>query len=538
MYNGTQLWDRLVSLQMERFEFGGRVYDAYAGIPSNLYAALEKSASIYPDKTAIVDDDGTKITYRHFLELTDRFAAYLRTKLSIKKGDHIALMLYSGGAFCISFLAAVKLGAVTLPLPSKFRQGEVLALLEKSDPALIICDEAFAEWMVPLTDCSCKLVRTGHLAASLEKFRAAESAEIPAAQRIHPLDPVILMYTSGTTALSKGVLLSHFNVMHAVETYRLLLNVTPEDRTIIGVPIYHVTGLIALLGLFLYAGGTTYLHKKFDAGRILRCLLEEKITFMHASPTAYTLLLKERTAYPSLPSLRMLACGSSYMPPEKILTIHEWLPEVDFRTVYGMTETSSPATVFPSSTAESDYICSCGLPVPGLTVRIMRENGGEAPDGEVGEVQMKGSVILREYYHLQTPELTGDGWFSTGDMGYFNSEGYLFLSDRKKDMINRGGEKICSYDVEYELYRFPGVEEAAVVGIPDCVYGEVAAAAVVWKQGAPALNEAELRARLLGKMARYKVPVRILSVERLPVTPNGKIDKKQIRGWFNEKERR
>ena len=538
MYNGTQLWGRLVPLQMERFESGGRVYDAYAGIPSNLYAALEKSAAAYPDKTAIVDDDGMEISYRRFLELTNRFAAYLRTELSVKKGDHIALMLYSGGAFCVSFLAAVKLGAVTLPLPSKFRRGEVLALLEKSDPSLIICDEDFAEWMAPLAARSCQLVRTGHLAASLEKFEGAEPVETPAAQENSPLDPVILMYTSGTTALSKGVLLSHFNVMHAVETYRLLLNITPEDRTVIGVPIYHVTGLIALLGLFLYAGGTTHLHKRFDARRILRCVLEEKITFMHASPTAYTLLLKEQEAYPTLPSLRMLACGSSYMPPEKILAIHEWLPDVDFRTVYGMTETSSPATVFPGSTAESDYICSCGLPVPGLLVRIIGKNGKEVPDGEVGEVQMKGSVILREYYHLQTPELTRDGWLSTGDMGYFNREGYLFLRDRKKDMINRGGEKICSYDVEYELYRFSGVEEAAVVGIPDCVYGEVPAAAIVWKQGAPELTEEELRVRLLERMARYKVPVRILSVERLPVTPNGKIDKKRIRGWFSQKEQR
>lgn len=144
---------------------------------------------------------------------------------------------------------------------------------------------------------------------------------------------------------------------------------------------------------------------------------------------------------------------------------------------------------------------------------------------------MKGSVVLREYYRLQTPELSEDGWLFTGDMGYFNEEGYLFLVDRKKDMINRGGEKICSYDVEHELYKLPGVEDAAVVGIPDSVYGE-SAAAVVWR-GEPALTEMEIKERLLEKMARYKVPVRILSVRRLPVTPNGKIDKKEIKSWFS-----
>lgn len=340
------------------------------------------------------------------------------------------------------------------------------------------------------------------------------------------------MYTSGTTSLSKGVVLSNFNVMHAVETYRLLLGITPEDRTVIGVPIYHVTGLIALLSLFLFAGGTTYLHKRFDAKRILQCIMDHSITFMHGSPSAFTLLMKEKDAYPLLPSLRMVACGSSYMPKEKILAFHQWLPATDFRTVYGMTETSSPATVFPCNTAENVYISSCGLPVPGLTVRISDGDGGELPEGQVGEVQMKGSVILQEYYKLQTPELSADGWLSTGDMGYFNQEGYLFLVDRKKDMINRGGEKICSYDVEHELYKLPGIEEAAVIGIPDDVYGEVAAAAVVWR-GEAAMTEEVIQARLLERMARYKIPVRILSVQHLPVTPNGKIDKKEIRSWFS-----
>lgn len=530
MYDGKQLWAPLVPLQMERREVGGRACDAYVGLPENLYVALLKSAGAYPSKTAIVDDDGTEISYRRFLEMVDCAAHRLRTELDVRRGDHVALMLYSGAAFCVSFLAAMKLGAVTLPLPSKFRRDEVTALLEKSDAKLIICDKDFAGWMEPFTERGVKLLVAGHLAKELDMGLEADGA---AFQGAGAEDPAILMYTSGTTSLSKGVVLSNFNVMHAVETYRLLLGITPEDRTVIGVPIYHVTGMIALLSLFLYAGGTTYLHKRFDAKRILQCVADHSITFMHGSPSAFSLLLNEKDAYPALPSLRMAACGSSYMPKEKILAFHQWLPGTEFRTVYGMTETSSPATVFPCDTAESVYIASCGMPVPGLALRIVDEDGGELPARQVGEVQMRGSVVLREYYRLRTPELSEDGWLSTGDMGYFNEEGYLFLVDRKKDMINRGGEKICSYDVEHALYKLPGVEDAAVVGIPDDVYGEAPAAAVVWR-GEPALTESGIRERLLEKMARYKVPVRIISVRRLPVTPNGKIDKKEIRSWFSK----
>lgn len=531
MYDGKQLWAPLIPLQMERRKICGRDCDAYIGLPANLYEALRKSTENDPDQAAVVDDDDMEITYRQLLDMVDRFAYRLRTEWGVQRGDHIALMLYSGGVFCISFLAAVKLGAVTLPLPSKFRRDEVLALLRKSDAKLIICDEDFADWMKPLTKDGARLIVTGHLAGKME---TGSMPDDPARRGADAEAPVILMYTSGTTSLSKGVVLSNFNVMHAVETYRLLLGITPEDRTVIGVPIYHVTGMIALLSLFLFTGGTTYLHKRFDAKRILQCVKDHSVTFMHGSPSAFSMLLKEKEAYPVLPSLRMVACGSSYMPKEKIAAFHEWLPHTDFRTVYGMTETSSPATIFPYNAHESVYISSCGMPVPGLTFRILDESGIELPPQQVGEVQMRGSVILREYYRLRTPELSDEGWLSTGDMGYFNEEGYLFLVDRKKDMINRGGEKICSYDVEYELYKLPGIEDAAVVGIPDDVYGESAAAVVVWR-GEPALTEAEIKKRLLEKMARYKVPVRILFVRRLPVTPNGKIDKKEIRSWFSRK---
>lgn len=531
MFVGKQLWDSCFIQDMEQREVSGLLYEVYGGLPDNLYVAVKKTAERYPERLALIDDDDTPLSYATLLEMIDRMASYLRANFRVNTGDHVALLLYSSAVFAISYLALTKLGAVTLALPTKFRRDEVLSLLSMSDATLILCDVDFADWMADLTETGirCDVLRPSVHCLMTTLPKAAWQDTEP--QGSGSAAPTILMYTSGTTALSKGALLTNLNVMHSVETYRRLLRITPDDKTVIGVPIYHVTGLIALLSLFLYVGGAVYLHKRFREVRILQCIANNGITFMHGSPTVFSMLLREKEQFPTLPTLRLILCGSSYMPKEKIEAMHQWLPTTQFRTVYGMTETSSPATLFPCDTTTSPYINSCGLPIPCLSMRIVDDNGQELPTMQVGEVQMKGTVILRSYYKLHIPELSDDGWLSTGDMGYFNEDGYLFLVDRKKDMINRGGEKICSYDVEHALLCLPGVEDAAVVGIRDETYGEVAAAAVVAAEGVT-LTQELLQQQLLSHIARYKIPAKICFVPQLPLTPNGKVDKKLLRTWL------
>lgn len=534
MYDGTTLWKPMFSSDMESVTYNGLPYNVFRNVPENLYAALHQTVKRFPNKTFLVDDDGTTVTFAAFLKMVDTFAAYLRHKENVKAGDHVALMLYNCREFCIAFLSLCKIGAVTLPIPSKFKKQEVLALLDKSDPAAVICDTQFAPWME-----GCKEKRVSVLISDggpgkygfdryLKDFTPSDEA---ASADVQAKDPAILMFTSGTTSLSKGVVLDHFNIMNAVEAYRQTLAITPEDSCIIAVPIYHVTGMIALFSLFLYVGGTVYLHRIFNAKRVLQTVLDENVTFIHGSPTVFYMMMAQKPDFPPLPSLRMVACGSSYMPKEKIKAFHGLFPTTAFRTVYGMTETSSPATVFPCDAAQSEHIGSCGLPIPGTTFRAVDEQGNELPAGEIGEVQLKGSVVLQEYYRLNTPALSADGWLSTGDLGYFTDTGYLFLVDRKKDMINRGGEKICSYDVENELYRIDGVEEAAVVGIPDPVYGEVAAAAIKRREGSQ-LSAEDIHAALVNRLAKYKIPAKILFIDEIPVNPSGKPNKREIRSMF------
>ena len=348
-------------------------------------------------------------------------------------------------------------------------------------------------------------------------------------------DEMILMFTSGTTSASKGVVLKNYNINHAVMIYQRLLELGPEDKTIIPVPIYHITGLVALLGLFVYLGGTAYLYKRYDAKRILESVCRHEITFMHGSPTVFGMLLDYQKDFPRLSSIRTLACGSSYLPVETLKKLHRWMPKMKLQTVYGMTETASPGTVFPYDAATSIYPGSQGKPVPGMELKIVDEEGKEVPDGTVGVVFLRGANICEYYYRPDTPLITEDGWLDTGDLGYINEDSYVFIVDRKKDMINRGGEKIWCTDVEDELIAIEEVRDAAVVGIPDTVYGEVAAAVVVPKEPGHVTQE-DLKERLKTRLARYKIPEQILFVEAVPKTPGLKTDKRRIKELFAEKQ--
>lgn len=532
MFYGDLLWQGKIELNMRTKIVLGETYNTYSDLPDHLYEALATSASHHPENVCISDHYGREYTFSVFLKMVDQFAAYLRQGVGICRGTHVALLLYNSIEFCVSIFALIKIGAVAVPLPSKFKEREIQSLIVKSETKCVICDEDFLPWMKPGVEMERLQVIVSkdgcHGYGFAHLLNKAFAPEICSAL---PEGDAILMFTSGTTAMSKGVVLTNFNIMHAVCTYHRILKITPEDTTIIPIPIYHITGIVALLGLFIYSGGRIFLHKTFDAVRVLETVKQERITFLHASPTVFSKLLEHRNKYPELPSLRMLACGSSNMPKDKITSLHKWMVNMQFRTVYGLTETSSPATIFDMDAAQSPYIGSSGLPVPGTVFKIVGDNGAELQCGEIGEIFVKGSVVLREYYDISLPEQFSEGWLATGDLGYFAENGYMFVVGRKKDMINRGGEKICSYDVENELYRLPGVSEAVVVGIPDELYGEVPVALVKLEENSN-LSGAEIQRQLLGKIAGYKIPTRIMIAKEIPLTPNNKIDRKKVQALF------
>ena len=353
-----------------------------------------------------------------------------------------------------------KLGAVAVPLPTKYREPEIQSLVKKADLKFIFVSEDYKVWTSFYTECGIKVILTEnekteygftYLAMQKEKEESGEG-ELE--------DEVILMFTSGTTSTSKGVILKNYNINHAVMIYQRILELGEDDRTIIPVPIYHITGLVALLGLFVYIGGTVYLHKRYDAYRILSAIQEHEITFLHGSPTVFGLLLELKNKFSKNESIRVLACGSSY-----------------------------------------------------------------------GNVQLKGTNICESYYHIEKSPIDKEGWLDTGDMGYLNEDSYLYIVDRKKDMINRGGEKIWCNDVENEITSLKGVKESALVGIPSEKYGEVAAAVVVLEKESK-LTEEDIKQKLHDRIAKYMIPEKTLFLEKIPKTPGLKTDKRAIRALF------
>lgn len=532
MFAGESLWGDAWRENMEKRVILGQEYLLYKNVEKNLYDALVKTCGRFPDKPAIVDNYGRACTYQEFLGKVDRFAQYLYEEKGVGPQKRVGLMLYNSTEFCVAFLALIKLGAVTVTLPSKYQKPEVLSLAEKAELDGVICEKLFYDWFVDFgQEKQLFLLKSedaslGYGLAAFEKEKITIQESLGAED-----DDVIIMFTSGTTSQSKGAVLKNFNMMHAIISYQRVLRITPEDRSIIPVPIYHITGMVALLGLFLYSGGTLYLHKQFDAKRVLDCVVENKLTFIHSSPTIFILLLAEKEHYPELPSLRAFACGSSNMAKEKLKELHTWIPNMSFFTVYGLTETSSPATIFPADAAVSPYIGSSGRPIPGTEFKVVDDNDCEVPNGEKGEVVIRGSVILNRYLNLKTDALSEDGWLKTGDIGYFNENGFLFIVDRKKDMINHGGEKVPSFDVENEIYKMEQVHETAVVGVPDECFGEVVGAAIALKEGVT-LTEKEIQEFLKDKLAKYKRPKKVMFLDEIPKTPNGKINKRKIKELF------
>ena len=523
MIKGNDYWGKGLTDEMMVRKLNNREYHTFNDMKSNMYQVLKDNAEECPNKVGIIDIDGKSYSYQDMLVLTDRLSAYFAEKYHIRKGNHIGLLLYNSMEFVISFLAAQKLGAVIVPFPTKYKESAIDSLISKSDCDLLIVDETFQPWME-------KFKNEGKHVFVFTKpswrdipYHYTETTDGGLLE-----DTAIIMFTSGTTSFSKGVVIRNFNLQHAVISYRKILNLGESDSTVLSIPIYNITGLAATLCLFLQCKGTVYLHKFFDAARLLTYIEKYSITFYHASPTVFALLLEKKSEFPNLPTLKTLGCGSGNMPGEMIAELKKWLPQMSFRTIYGLSETTSPATIFPEDASESEYIGSSGIPIPGLCLKIVDESGEEVKDGDIGEIYLKGTNVVEEYYKRETDLISADKWLKTGDIGYVNEAGYLFIVDRKKDMINRGGEKIFSYDIENEIRKIDGIHEVAVVGRKDQKYGEVPVAVVSVKAGY-LVEEDDIRSCLKSRLASYEIPVDFFFVEEVDKTPNGKVDKKGIR---------
>lgn len=527
MISGASCWNRAIQRGMGAKDVAGRAVYTFLDAAPSLYDLLVATAARTPEACAIVDDWGRSTTFAQLKSYVDDLAGYLVANAGVSRGNRVGLLMHADVEFAVALFAISKAGAACVPVPTKYRKPEVASLVRAADLKALVCGEEFADWLSELPLRPSEVVVAHNVAEGygLSQSQGFSSVCEPSG---HPEDAAIMMFTSGTSSAAKGVLLSNQNVVHAAMVYARLMGTTPADRCLIPIPIYHVTGLIALLIQFVYVGAAVYLHRRFDARRVLACVRDEQITYLHGSPTSFAELLPLSEDFPELPSVRCMLSGSSYEPVATMRAFHAWMPTATFQVVYGMTETASPALLFPLDSPTSVYAGATGKPVPGVDAKIVDEDGAEVACGQTGELMLRGACVTSGYFRHEGTEIEPDGWLHTGDIAYANAEGMVWVVDRKKDMINRGGEKVWCSALEEVLCELDCVSESCVAGIPDELYGEVPVAAVVPAPGANVTGEDISRA-LAGRIAHFKIPVHYVFVDKIPQTRGDKPDRRAVR---------
>jgi long-chain acyl-CoA synthetase len=506
------------ALREER-HYGDRIFPCYAERPHSLHELFAASAARHPAQECVVAGR-TRWSYAELDARAARVAAGLRA-LGIGKGDRVALLICNAAEFPLFLFACARLGAIAVPLSVRLRAPELQYMLNDCGAAMLVYEAEFAANLPART--AAPSVR--HWLVAGEDVVDGEPCGPVAADED---ETAIILYTSGTTGRPKGAMLTHLGLVHSAMNFANCVSLRPGDRSILAVPISHVTGLVAVFLATVRAGGCTVLMRVFKVRDFLELAAAERLTYTVMVPAQYNLALRDPDlASFDLSSWRIGCFGGAPMPPATIAALAERLPELVLVNGYGATETTSPTSIMPpgQNTQRPDSI---GQVVPCGRVCIVGEDGREVPRDDAGELWISGPMVVPGYWGK--PEATRaeftDGFWHSGDIGSIDVQGWLRVFDRKKDMINRAGYKIYSAEVENTLALHPKVVESAVIGVADEVLGERVKAIV----HARAATVDELRAFCAERLADYKVPeLWELTAEPLPRNANGKLQKALLR---------
>ncbi|MER7178676.1 long-chain fatty acid--CoA ligase [Streptomyces hyaluromycini] len=510
----------------------------------NFASILDYHVTQRPDAVAVVQDE-RQLTVRELHERVNQLAAGL-SELGVGRGDIVGLLLYNRPEFLELVYAVNRIGAVFLPLNYRLSEDEWQYILDHARAKVIVTEPEFVPAVVRIDPGLSHLEHRIQLDADPGTQPPWTGYEDLLARhkgaRVEPVDVVPgdlqrLMYTSGTTSRPKGVCITYGNVQAKNLAHIVHFGLTAADTTLVCGPLYHVGGLdMPALGV-LYAGGTVVLQRRFDPEGVLRAIQEHKVTNVWLAPAMVNAVLEvpDREAYDTA-SVRFVLGGGEKTPEPVLRRIMTAFPNAWFADAYGLTETVSGDT-FLDREHSLTKLGSVGRPVPHTRVRIVGDSGEEAPTGELGEITLRGPKVFAGYWRDEraTAAALKDGWFHTGDIGHVDEDGFLYIDDRKKDMIVSGGENIATPEVERVLYEHPAVLEAAVVGLTHPRWGEVPRAFVVFRPGTTAGSE-ELGEFCRARLAKFKVPARFDVVDALPRTPSGKVLKRTLRDIPTEEQ--
>ncbi|GHG43104.1 fatty-acyl-CoA synthase [Sinomonas cellulolyticus] len=520
------------------------------GVGSWLHRRRPKSGP----KAALIAGERT-YSYDELSERADRLANALRRR-GVARGDRVAYLGENDPAFVETFFAAGILGAIFIPLNTRLAAPELQFQLQDSGARLLVNGAALEELAAAAAEGTGVLNRlvvggspaVAHDAApaasapgsppvvgrgveAYEEALASAPAEVIDEAVTHD-DGAMILYTSGTTGRPKGALLTHGNITWNCINVITDMDVNRNDIALMISPLFHVASLDMGLLPMLLKGATVVLEQKFDPARVLAAIEKHRITALSGVPTTYQLLAEHPDwATTDISSLDKLTCGGSAVPMRVLEAYEE--RGLGFSNGYGMTETAPGATTLPVWRSR-EKAGSSGLPQFFTDIRIVDPIGQVLGPGEVGEIQIAGPNVIREYWNRSdaTRESYADGiWFKSGDMGYRDEEGFLFVSDRLKDMIISGGENIYPAEVEALIVELDEVASVAVIGVPDDKWGEVPKAIVTLREGAT-LTQDQVAKHLDGRLARYKIPKSVVFVEEMPRTASGKIRKAELRKQY------
>jgi long-chain acyl-CoA synthetase len=490
-----------------------------------LSANLVASKDRYPNRTALRCDD-LQVSYAEFDAAAARVATLLE-RAGIEPGDRVGLMLPNTPAFAVAFYGIMYRGAVAVPMNPLLKAREVAFYLSNSGAKALFGSPAFADEATAgaaEVGAQCWLVDDAglmKLIADLPEHSPVERGDD---------DVAVILHTSGTTGKPKGAMLTHGNLSQNCEvSVRTLVETGPDDVVMGCLPLFHVFGLTCGLNGSVLAGAMMTLIPRFDPRKALEVIERDHVTVFEGVPTMYSALLSvaDQAAPGATESLRICVSGGAALPVQ-VLTDFEKAFGCAVLEGYGLSE-SSPAAAFnhPHRTRKAGSI---GTPIEGVDMRVVDLDGVEVPQGEAGQIQIRGHNVMKGYWNLPeaTKEtITADGWLNTGDVGRVDEDGYFYIVDRTKDMIIRGGYNVYPREIEEVLYEHPAVAEAAVIGIPHDSLGEEVGAAVALKKGS-AVSADELRDYVKARVAAYKYPRLVWLVDALPKGPTGKLLKREI----------
>ncbi|MDF9448757.1 class I adenylate-forming enzyme family protein [Bacillus toyonensis] len=501
----------------------------------SVYELLETVTATYGEKEAIYDVT-RRITYKQLKQEVDCLATAFK-RLGVGKADRIAVSLPNWSETVVIYFAAAKLGAIIVPFNPKYKSYEIEYILESSAPKLLIASGEF-EKNFGFEKVFNKVRKVITVRFSQENYCSYEQLMRTETMNIEPVnininvneDLFCILYTSGTTGTPKGVMVTHRAVVQSAQTIGIELHCTQEDVFIISAPLFHIFGMAINMLCAVAMGGRIILQEKFHPRETLQLIEQEKVTIQKGVPTMFIkeLELEDFDKY-DLSSLRAGLVGAAPISVKTVTEIRERMG-INLCQSFGITETVS-ITMTSYDDTKQNITETLGKAIPGVTLKIVDENRVALPPGEVGEIAVKGFGVMKGYYNMpeQTKQvLDNEDWYYSGDLGTLDSQGYLRFVGRKKEMIIRGGLNVYPQEIEAVIMKHPKVIEAAVIGLPDKVLGEIACAVIQLKNGVVSTEE-EIKLYLKERMAIYKLPEKVIFTEEFPVTASGKIQKLKLR---------